>query len=304
MNIKNIILVVSISLMFLLCIGSISASEDNTTIGVDSDEKLMQEEIEPVCANESYSETTQTNETGIDDTSNSTANENSSKASENNTTTTPPKKVSKKTINAFCSNAFIEKSNKYFTVKLFTYNEKTYKMSYYKNVKITVKVKIGSKTKTYNVKTNSKGEAKVFNIKNLKIGLYTLTIASNDEKYTIKDKKGYIGIFSKKQKTVTLKMNTRKKIKNGYIDVFSINKNSQYPKGVYVDAYHAKDPQNKPSKLFITKAKYFFKNKKTGKIISKTIKTKVDSIYGWDFPQYKLIKGYKAVKATVWYAWY
>lgn len=304
MKIKNIILVLSIALMFLLCIGSISASDDNTTIGVDSDDKLMQEEIEPVYENESYSETTQSNETGIDDTSNSTANENSSQVSENPTTTTPPKNVSKKTINAFCTNAFIQKSNKYFTVKLFTFNEKANKLNYYKNVKITVKVKIGSKIKTYNVKTNSKGEAKIFNIKNLKVGLYTLTITSNDEKYTIKEKKGHIGIFTKKQKTVTLKMNTRKKIKNGYIDVFSMTKNSQYPKGVYVDEYHAKNPQNKPSKLFITKAKYFFKNKKTGKIISKTIKTKASSIYGWDYPQHKLIKGYKPLKATVWYAWY
>ncbi len=291
--------------MFLMCIASISASQDNATLSVDNDDgQAIQKDIELLSEKEFASDTLAADENGTEESSNSnsTAETNDTNAT-SNTTVPTPQKVNKKTVNAFCSNAFIQKSNKYFTVKLFTYNEKTNKLTYYKNVKITVKVKIGSTTKTYNVKTNSKGEAKILNVKNLKAGLYTLSVASNDDRYTIKEK-GYIGIFNKKQYSLPLKMNTRKKIRGDYLEAFYLNKNSVYPKGAYVDEYNAKNPQNKPSKLFIMKAKFFFKNKKTGKIISKTVKTKADKVYGWVYPYHKLIKGYIPLKATVWYVKY
>lgn len=301
MKLKNILFIVSILTVALLFIGCVSATQDNSTLSIDDESSpLMQDNTDQISANESSADAKDT-----DSSSNSTAvSENTNSSSQSNSTqTNTTTKISKKTINAFCSNAFIQKSNKYFTVKLFKYNEKTNKLNYFKNVKITVKVKINGKTKTYNVKTNSKGEAKVLNIKNLKIGLYKVSVSSNDKRYTIKEN-GYIGIFSKSQKQITLKVNTRKKIKNGYIDVFHITKNSEYPKGVYVDEYNAKNPQGAPTKIFIMKTKFFFKNKKTGKIISKTVKTKAHSIYGQMYPHHKLISGYKPVKATVWYATY
>lgn len=301
MKLKNMLFIVSILTVAVICIGCVSATHDNSTANIDDESSLlMQGNADQISANESSTDVVN----GDSSSNSTTVSENTNSSSQSNSTqTNTTAKISKKTINAFCSNAFIQKSNKYFTVKLFKYNEKTNKLNYFKNVKITVKVKINGKTKTYNVKTNSKGEAKVLNIKNLKTGLYKVSVSSNDERYTIKEK-GYIGIFSKSQKKVTLKVNTRKKIKNGYIDVFQITKNSEYPKGFYVDEYNAKDPQNTPSKLFIMKTKFFFKNKKTGKIISKTVKTKAHTIYGQMYPYHKLISGYKPVKATVWYATY
>lgn len=96
-----------------------------------------------------------------------------------------------------------------------TFNEKKNKLDYHKNVNLIVKVKIGKNTKTYKVKTNSKGEAKILNVKNLKVGAYTVTVTSNDTKFNVNEK-GVIAIFSKKQKTITLKTNKYKKNKRRY----------------------------------------------------------------------------------------
>lgn len=305
MKLKNTIFIFSILVMAILCVGCVCASEDNGTSGIDdAPAAMMQDDMSPISENESsviISDDQIANET----TSEVENTEENVTQTTNNTTTpdSTPAKVSKKTVYAFCTNAFIQKSNKYFTVKLFTLNEKTNKLTYYKNVKITVKVNVNGKTKTYNLKTNSKGVAKVLNVKNLKLGVHKLTVKSNDSRYKINEK-GMIGIFSKKQKAITLKMNTRKKIKKDYIEVFYLTKNSQYPKGIYVDDYNGKDPQNVPSHFFIMKTKFFFKNKKTGKIISKTVKTKDDKIYGWVYPYHKPIKGYTPIKATIWYSKY
>lgn len=302
MNIKKLIGIFSIVFMLLLCVSCASAAHDNDTLSTEAGEIYLENDtVEQANPDESgdvatgNNTPTEVNETGT--TTNDTPTEVNATGSQPQTT-----KKAKKTLDALCSNAFIQKSNKYYTVKVCKFNEKKNKLDYYKNVKITVKVKIGSKTKTYNVKTNSKGEAKVFNIKNLKCGIYTVNVASNDNRYKIKEK-GYIGIFSKKTKSITIKMNKRKKVKNDYIETFYITKNSQYPKGVYVDSYNAKNPHDSPTHNLITKAKFVFKNKKTGKIITKTIKSKTNKIYGWEYPETKLIKGYTPIKTTVWYAY-
>lgn len=105
---------------------------------------------------------------------------------------------------------FIKKSNKKFKVKICTFDEAKNKLIFHKNVKISVKIKIGKKTKTYNTKTNSKGVATLFNVKNLKAGTYTVTVSSADERYKFKET-GKINIYNKKTKTITLKINKRKK---------------------------------------------------------------------------------------------
>ena len=65
----------------------------------------------------------------------------------------------------------------------------------------------------------------------------------------------------------------------------------QYKKGVYVqmgyDYAHTK----------LVKAKFYFKNKLTGKVITKT-SSKVD--YG-TWIKVKAVKGYSPYRATVWY---
>ena len=296
MKLKNMIFLSSILFLVLLCIGSACAADDNATSNVtDNDAPQIETDIEQVSENGTSDENSNGNGKEVADVIASNTDP--------NTTSTATPKVAKKSVDVFCTNAFIQKSNKYFTVKVFTFNEKTNKLNYYKNVKLTVKVKIGSTTKTYNVKTNSKGEAKVLNVKNLKVGTYKVTVASNDEKYNVKEK-GTLAIFNKKQKSITLKMNTRKKVKNDYIEAFYFTKNGQFPKGAYVTEYNAKNPMNGISHTLIMKAKFFFKNKKTGKIIAKTVKSKTSKIYGWDYPEHKLIKGYTPLKATIWYVRY
>ena len=86
-----------------------------------------------------------------------------------------------------------------------------------------------------------------------------------------------------------------KKLKNGdHIDTVYETKYRQYYPGVYVEATGGGLSYPKHTKLL--KAKYFFKNKKTGKIITKTSKkVKYYSIV------IKPIKGYVPYKAKVWY---
>ena len=86
-----------------------------------------------------------------------------------------------------------------------------------------------------------------------------------------------------------------KKLKNGdYIDTVYETKYRQYYPGVYVEANGGGLSYAKHTKLL--KAKYFFKNTKTGKVITKTSKkVKHDGIV------IKPIKGYVPYKAKVWY---
>ena len=73
---------------------------------------------------------------------------------------------------------FKVKKSKYFKVTLKA-NKKPLK-----NVKIKVKVKTGKKYKTYNLKTNSKGIAKL-NTKKLKVGRHAVIISSGNSNYQI-----------------------------------------------------------------------------------------------------------------------
>lgn len=305
MKLKNILAIFTIAFLLLLCISSVSAIDDNDTLTFEDGEAQLEAENDIESVNLDENDEIVANETP-DEIQNGTVNNNTpadNTSAENNTpaANTTTQKITKKTLDAFCTNKFIQKSNKYFTVKICKYNEKKNKLESYKNVKITVKVKIGSKTKTFHTKTNSKGEAKIMNIKNLKVGIYSVSVTSNDERYSIKEK-GNIAIYSKKTKTLTLKMNKQKKVKGDYIDTAYFKHNSQYKKGVYTFCSNAKKPLDGISHTYITKAKFFFKNKKTGKIITKTIKTKNAKGYEWDYPHTKLISGYTPIKAKIWYA--
>ena len=297
MKLKNILSISAMALLLLLCVSSVSAMPDNDTLTVESDDAPLEVENVNLDENNEISANETSGEIQNDTLNNNTQTDNNTPAA--NTTTS--QKITKKALDAFCTNKFIQKSNKYFTVKICKYNEKKNKLESYKNVKITVKVKIGSKTKTVNTKTNSKGEAKILNIRNLKVGTYSVSVTSNDDRYKIKEK-GKIAIYSKKTKTLTLKMNKQKKVKGDYIDTEYFKHDSQYKKGVYTFCSNAKKPLDGISHTYITKAKFFFKNKKTGKIITKTVKTKNAKGYEWEYPHTKLISGYTPIKATIWYA--
>lgn len=288
MKFKNILIVFSIFFM-IVCIGSVAAAENASELSSDDGDIALESEGIDEIAKQNNAIVGESNSSEVsDDTS-------------VQTNSTPTKQETKKTTAyALGTTEFIKKSNKYMKVKVFTINKKG-NLVFHKNVKLIVKVKIGKQTKTYNVKTNSKGEAKVFNVKNLKVGTYKISVTSNDDRYSINDG-GPINIYNKKQKSLTLKVNKWKKIKGDRIYADYIKKNGQYKKGVYATSYNAKDPLNKIPHTLVMKAKFFFKNKKTGKVISKTVKTKDDSKYlSKILPYHKLIKGYKPIKVKIWY---
>lgn len=86
-----------------------------------------------------------------------------------------------------------------------------------------------------------------------------------------------------------------KRLKNGdYINTVYETKYRQYDPGVYVELSSGGLELPKHSKL--VKAKFYFKNKKTGKVITKT-SNKVK----YQYIKVKPVKGYSPYKATVWY---
>ena len=175
------------------------------------------------------------------------------------------------------------KENKYYKIKIT--DKKTKKPI--KNLKFKFKIELSKgKYKTYTLKTDKNGVAK-YNTKKLKTGVHGISIYSKN--YEFIEDFDWINIW-KTKKTATLKMNTQKKVNGEYMYTFSeTSKNAQYPKGVYVTG----DIGDENPGFTILKAKFFFKNKKTGKIISKTTTSETMSV--------KLIKGYTPIKTKVWY---
>ena len=128
-----------------------------------------------------------------------------------------------------------------------------------KNLKLKLKVFTKSKSKTYQIKTNSKGIAK-FNTKDLKIGKHKVIVTSLDDKYPVNKKaKIYVGL----KKTVDLKVNSYKKLKNK-------DKLRVYTKYDDDDKELKVAFKGTPKHTILIKAKFYLKNKATGKVIIKT----------------------------------
>lgn len=90
------------------------------------------------------------------------------------------------------------------------------------------------------------------------------------------------------------------KLKNGdaiagYVEY---KKNSQFGRQTGVSVWYVGTGNEDINPHFtkLVKAKFYFKNKKTGKVITKTVKSK-----GTSHISTKLINGYKPYKAYVWY---
>lgn len=158
-----------------------------------------------------------------------------------------------------------------------------------------VSLKIDSKK--YKLKTNSKGVVKIKS-NNFKVGVSKITVYNSVSKET---RKIPVVILKKGLHKINIRIDDptkffpTKKLKNGdRISTVYETKYRQYDPGVYVEAYHSGMDGAKHTKL--VKAKFFFKNKKTGKVISKTSsKVKYNNIV------LKPIKGYSPFKAAVWY---
>ena len=292
---KNLIGIMAIAILTLLCIGGVCATEDGDNLSIDNNDSQIEysDDFNEINGNSS-------GETGF-------ADGNASTTTDQNTTQQSAPKSEKINPTVFCNQEFIHKKSKTFKVKVYSYNDDS-KLAYHKNLKLTVKVKIGKKTKTYNVKTNNKGEAKILNVKNLKVGTYKVTVTTPDKRFKIKET-GHIFIYGKAKKKTTIKMKknkygieaTKKLNKRDVLWTFYEPRDAQFKKGVYAKTYDVKNPLDGHSHSMIYKAKFYFKNKKTGKIISKTAKLKADKFYGWKDIKVKPIKGYKPIETKVWY---
>ena len=175
------------------------------------------------------------------------------------------------------------KKNKYLKIKIT--NKKTKKPI--KNLKFKFKIQLSKKKyKTYTLKTNSKGIAK-YSLKKLKPGAHTITISSKTHEFD--NTLWFVDIW-KVKKTTTLKMNTRKKVEGEWMHAdYETRNDAQFPRGAFIWG----DIGTENPGYIALKAKFFFKNKKTGKIITKTAK----------YPNLhvKLVKGYTPIKAKVVY---
>lgn len=249
MNLRKIALLCVIMLSLILCISAVSAENETVTPIEDNNQGT---------APEVPSE-----------------NVNSNVEKENTQTQTQP--APKKTSRPIRTDVDVDdvvvtyKKKGYFKVKV--ENDDTDRPV--KNLKLKIKVFTKSKSKTYTIKTNSKGLAK-FNTKNLKVGVHKVVVTSTDSKYKINEKaKIYVG----KKTTLTLKPKQTKKL------------NSQ----AKVKAKVIYDDDDREVKLVvkgsikhvkIIKAKFYFKNKQTGKVIVKTDYAEYDDEDGrWEWPE-------------------
>lgn len=173
------------------------------------------------------------------------------------------------------------KKNKYFKIKVEDRYDDDIPIE-----KVKLKVKVG--TKTFNVKTNSYGVAKI-NTKTLKKGVHKVVISSADDNYEIKKTSK---IFVGKQYTTTLKSTAKKVLKNK--DVIKLKKINDY------DEQEVKVILKKAKHTKILKAKFYLKNKKTGKVVVKTDKCEWDD-GKWEMPDEDHPNRYALVKVKVYY---
>lgn len=149
------------------------------------------------------------------------------------------------------------------------------------------------KGKNYRLRTDSEGYVKLK--LNLGWGKHRITAYNPKSKET---RKFSVVILKRGLHKVKIRIDDptdefpHKRLKNGdHLYSIYVTKDAQYKNGVYAelgyDFAHTK----------LVKAKFYFKNKATGKVITKT-SSKVD--YG-TWIKVKAVKGYSPFRATVWY---
>lgn len=153
---------------------------------------------------------------------------------------------------------------------------------------VQLKIKVGKKV--FKVKTNSYGVAKI-NTKSLKNGTHKVVITSLDDRYSIsKTSKIFVG----KQYSATIKSTSAKKtLKNR--DVIGLKSKNDF------DEKEVKVVFKKKAKFTkILKAKFFFKDKRTGRTVVKTDNCDWDE-GKWEMPDTDYPVRYTLVKVKVYY---
>ena len=293
MNIKRISIVFAVLLCLFITMSAISATSDlNSTSISDSSEEISNDSgtISEVITNLENS----TNDVSDNTNSSSTVKDESKEnTTSTNTQTKPQPVVSKpKPVKKIATKteadivAFKYKSNNYFKVEVEDRYDDDIPI---KNVKVKLKIYTGSKSKTYIVKTNSRGVAK-FNTKNLNPGSHKVVITSADERYKIsKVSKIIIG----KQYSTVLKSKSSKVLKTK--DKIALKYRNDF------DEKEVKVIFKKKSKhTIITKAIFYFKNKYTGKVVTKVDNCDFDD-GRWEMPEEDYPNRYALLKVKVWY---
>lgn len=158
-------------------------------------------------------------------------------------------------------------------------------------------VKLKVQNKIYRLKTDSRGTVRVkFN--SLGAGCHKITAYNPVSK---EKRKISVVILKRGVHRVNVRIDDPtdyfpiKKLSNGdRLSTVYETKNAQYAPGVYVQCNHKALDDARHTKLI--KAKFFFKNKKTGKTITKT-----SSRVSHDVISLKPLKGYSPYKVRVWY---
>lgn len=266
MNIKKLTLIFLAFVTLILTMGIICASEDIA-------------ELQTPESNADITVSTNTQDTQV-------LKENSNSAQSQQTTQTqstsqPVVKNKVKTKVEADQKAVKYKKSTYFKVKIENKYDDDIPISHVK-----VKIKVGNKV--FNVKTNGNGVAKI-NTKSLKKGTHKVVITSLDDGYSIyKTSKIFVG----KQYTATVKSTSSKKLKNN--DVIRLKfKNDFDEKEVKVVFKKAKYSK-------IIKAKFLFKDKKTGKKVVKIDNCEWDD-GKWEMPDTDYPNRYTLVKVKVYY---
>lgn len=293
MNIKRISIVFAVLLCLFITMSAISATSDlNSTSISDSSEEISNDSgtISEVITNLENS----TNDVSDNTNSSSTVKDESKEnTTSTNTQTKPQPVVSKpKPVKKIATKteadivAFKYKSNNYFKVEVEDRYDDDIPI---KNVKVKLKIYTGSKSKTYIVKTNSRGIAK-FNTKDLKPGSHKVVITSADERYKIsKVSKIIIG----KQYSTVLKPKSSKVLKTK--DKIALKYRNDF------DEKEVKVIFKKKSKhTIITKAIFYFKNKYTGKVVTKVDNCDFDD-GRWEMPEEDYPNRYALLKVKVVY---
>lgn len=155
-------------------------------------------------------------------------------------------------------------------------------------IKCKLKVKIGNKE--FTVKTNSYGVAKI-NTKSLKKGTHKVIITSLDDQYSVyKTSKIFVG----KQHTATIKSTSSKKVLKNK-DVIRLKYKSDFDEKEVKVAFKKKAKFTK-----VIKAKFYFKDKKTGRTVLKTDNCDWDD-GRWEMPDEEYPMRYVLSKVKVYY---